>query len=127
VATEYPLPNPGSGPTTIALTQDGSVWFTESAGNRIGRMQPDGTGLVEFPLPNPNSGPRIIAVGADGNLWFSEHTGNRMGRITPAGVITEFAIRRPTRFRARSRSVATATSGSANLALGRSAKSHPPA
>src|SRR5689334_25296885 len=90
-ATEFPLPNPGSGPTTIALTQDGSVWFTQSAGNRIGRMRPDGTGLVEFPLPNPNSGPRIIAVGADGNLWFSEHTGNRMGRITPAGQIAEYA------------------------------------
>src|SRR6188474_2728074 len=65
-ATEVPLPNPGSGPTTIALTQDGTVWFTESAGNRIGRMQPDGTGLVEFSLPNPNSGPRIIALGSDG-------------------------------------------------------------
>ena len=61
--TEFPLPNPGSGPTTIALTQDGTVWFTESAGNRIGRMRPDGTGLTEFPLPNPNSSPRIIAVG----------------------------------------------------------------
>ena len=84
VVTEFPLPNPGSGPTTIALTQDGSVWFTESAGNRIGRMRPDGTGLTEFPLPNPNSSPRIIALGSDGNLWFSEHTGNRMGRITPA-------------------------------------------
>ena len=49
VVIEFPLPNPGSGPTTIALTQDGTVWFTESAGNRIGRMRPDGTGLVEFP------------------------------------------------------------------------------
>jgi len=93
--TEFPLPNPGSGPTTIALTQDGSVWFTESAGNRIGRMRPDGTDVTEFALPNPNSSPRIIALGADGNLWFSEHTGNRMGRITPAGVIAEFAIPTP--------------------------------
>ncbi len=62
VVTEFPLPNPGSGPTTIALAQDGTVWFTESAGNRIGRMRPDGTGLTEFPLPNPNSSPRIIAA-----------------------------------------------------------------
>ena len=98
VVTEFPLPNPGSGPTTIALTQDGTVWFTESAGNRIGRMRPDGTGLAEFPLPNPNSSPRIIALGSDGNLWFSEHTGNRMGRITPDGVITEYAIPTPNAF-----------------------------
>ena len=93
--TDFPLPNPDSGPTTIALAQDGTVWFTESAGNRIGRMAPDGTDLKEFPLPNPDSSPRIIALGADGNMWFSEHTGNRMGRITPDGTITEFAIPTP--------------------------------
>src|SRR5688572_15029955 len=95
VVTAFPLPNARSGPTTIALAQDGTVWFTESAGNRIGRMSPDGTDLKEFPLPNADSSPRIIALGSDGNMWFSEHTGNRMGRIAPDGTITEFAI--PTR------------------------------
>jgi len=30
----YPLPNPRSGPTTIALAMDGTLWFTEGAGNR---------------------------------------------------------------------------------------------
>ena len=93
--TEYPLPNPGSGPTTIALAPDGTLWFTESAGNRIGRMNPDGTGLKEFPLPNPGSAPRIIALGSDGNMWFSEHTGNRMGRIAPDGTLAEFPIPTP--------------------------------
>src|SRR5262245_3903924 len=95
MVTEFPLPNPGSGPTTIALAADGSLWFTESAGNRIGRMSPDGSGLGEFALPKPNSSPRIIALGADGNMWFSEHTGNRMGRITPDGGMSEFAIATP--------------------------------
>lgn len=93
--TEFPLPNPGSGPTTIALAPDGTLWFTESSGNRIGRMSPDGTNLKEFPLPNPGSSPRIIALGSDGNMWFSEHTGNRMGRITPDGTIAEFPIPTP--------------------------------
>ena len=92
VVTDFPLPNPGSGPTTIALAQDGTVWFTESGGNRIGRMAPDGSNLKEFPLPNPNSSPRIIALGSDGHMWFSEHTGNRMGRISADGTIVEFAI-----------------------------------
>src|SRR5688572_26461021 len=64
VVTTFPLPNPKSGPTTIALAQDGTLWFTESAGNRIGRMNPDGTGLKEFNLPHPDSSPRIIALGA---------------------------------------------------------------
>ena len=93
--TEYELPHPASGPTTVAIAPDGSVWFTEGGGNRIGRMEPDGTGLKEFDLPHPRSQPRIIALGADKNMWFSEHLGNRMGRITPAGVIAEFDIPTP--------------------------------
>src|SRR5262245_50655441 len=71
---EFPLPIANSGPTTIALAPDGTLWFTESSGNRIGRMSPDGSGLVEHALPNPDSSPRIIALGSDGNMWFSEHT-----------------------------------------------------
>jgi streptogramin lyase len=93
--TEHSLPNPNSGPTTIAIAPDGTLWFTESSGNRIGRMNPDGTGLVEYPLPNPESAPRIIALGSDGNMWFSEHTGNRMGRMTAAGELAEFPIPTP--------------------------------
>jgi streptogramin lyase len=92
---EHALPSPNSGPTTIALAPDGTVWFTEGSGNRIGRMNPDGGGLVEYPLPRADSSPRIIALGADGNMWFSEHTGNRIGRITPRGELAEFPIPTP--------------------------------
>jgi virginiamycin B lyase len=91
-AVEFSLPTPGSGPTTIALAPDGTLWFTEQSGNRIGRMAPDGTALKEFELPNPGSAPRIITIGPDNNFWFSEHEGNRIGRITPGGQITEFPI-----------------------------------
>src|SRR5271170_5169726 len=87
---EYELPHANSGPTTVAIAPDGSVWFTEGAGNRIGKMEPDGSGLKEFDLLHPGSQPRIIALGADKNMWFSEHLGNRIGRITPTGVIDEF-------------------------------------
>jgi virginiamycin B lyase len=91
----FPLPHPRSGPTTVAIAPDGRVWFTEGAGDRIGRMNPDGSDLAEFALPHPASAPRIIAVGADGNLWFSEHRGNRIGRIAPDGRIAEFEIATP--------------------------------
>lgn len=91
----FDLPNPGSGPTTVAVAPDGVIWFTESQGNRIGRINPDGTGYRGFDLPHANSAPRIIALGADGNMWFSEHSGNRIGRITPAGVVSSFAIPTP--------------------------------
>ena len=94
-ATEFSLPMAGSGPTTIALAPDGTLWFTEQAGNRIGRMAPDGTAIKEFELPNPGSAPRIITIGADNNFWFTEHLGNRVGRITPGGQITESHSQQP--------------------------------
>jgi streptogramin lyase len=93
--TEFALPHPASGPTTIALARDGTVWFTESNGNRIGRMNPDGSGLVEYDVPTEESSPRIIALGADGNMWFSEHLAGQIGRITPRGEIAEFRIATP--------------------------------
>ena len=93
--TEFALPSAGSGPTTLAIAPDGVIWFTLSAGNAIGRMNPDGTGLVEYALPHPDSSPRIIALGADGNMWFSEHAGNRIGRISPRGAIAEFPLPTP--------------------------------
>lgn len=91
----FQLPQRGSAPTTISIAPDGRLWFTESAGNRIGSIDPDGSGLVEHPLPNPDSSPRIIAIGADGNAWFSEHSGNRIGRMTAGGTYTGFAIPTP--------------------------------
>ena len=34
--TEFALPHANSGPTTITVTRDGTVWFTEGTGNRSG-------------------------------------------------------------------------------------------
>ena len=93
VITEYPIPTPNSGPTSIVMKPLGTVrevWFTESRGNKIGRLTQNGV-LTEYPLPIPVSGPR----GIDRDLWFTEFDGNRIGRITQDGTITEFAIPTP--------------------------------
>src|SRR5690606_38033238 len=92
VVHAFELPGENSGPTTLSIAADGTVWFTLGSGNAIGRINQDFSGYQEFALPQPDSSPHIIALGSDGNMWFSEHTGNRMGRITPAGAITEFDI-----------------------------------
>ncbi len=89
---EFALPNANSGPTTITFGSDGNLWFTESSGNRIGRIAPDGSGLQEFALPHAGSAPRIIALGSDKNIWFSEHEGSRIGRMSPKGQLVEFTI-----------------------------------
>ena len=89
--TEHPLPTAESAPQGIAVGPDGNLWFTETQGNRIGRITPGGA-ITEFALPNDGSSPEGITAGPDGNLWFTEGPGNRIGRITTAGTITEFPL-----------------------------------
>lgn len=53
--TEFALPSPRSAPTSITSGPDGAIWFTQTNGNRIGRITtaldpPD----VRTPLPDPN-------------------------------------------------------------------------
>ncbi|MGH2484674.1 MAG: virginiamycin B lyase family protein, partial [Ktedonobacterales bacterium] len=88
---EFSVPTANSGPAGLTMGPDGNLWFTESTGNQIGRMTPNGA-VSEFPIPTSASSPDAITTGPDGNLWFTESFGNKIGRITPSGVITEFPI-----------------------------------
>jgi streptogramin lyase len=87
--TEFLVPTSGSQPGAITAGPDGNLWFTESAGNNIGRITPAGV-VTEFPIPTANSGPDGITVGPDGALWFTEENANKIGRITTTGAISEF-------------------------------------
>jgi len=88
--TEYPIPTPKSEPGGIALGSDGAVWFTETRGNKIGRLDGDGF-MTEFPLPRENSRPNRIKAGPDGALWFTMFDTAKIGRITVSGQINEIA------------------------------------
>ena len=81
----------GGEPLGITAGPDGNLWFTESNGNRIGRITTAGV-ITEFSTGITAASDLIsITAGPDGNLWFAEHGGGRIGRITTAGVITEFS------------------------------------
>jgi uncharacterized protein (TIGR03437 family) len=93
-----------SNPSGIAAGPDGNLWYTEMAGNAIGRITPGSstTGCSATDPPteystglSANSQPYQIVAGPDGNLWFTEQTGNRIGSITIAGAITEYATLTP--------------------------------
>lgn len=86
---EYVVPTPASGPLGITAGPDGNLWFTETAGNKIGRITPDGA-ITEFPLTGSASYPSSITTGSDGNLWFAG--GRGIGRITPAGAVTDYPL-----------------------------------
>ena len=87
---EYPLTS-GSVPEGIVTGPDGALWFTESGGNKIGRITTSGS-ISEFPVPTASSYLYGIAAGPDGALWFTEYGGNKIGRITTAGSISEYSI-----------------------------------
>jgi virginiamycin B lyase len=89
---ELVLPNAGSEPFEMTVGPDYKVWFTERSGDRIGRVEADGT-LSEFALA-PGSRPYGIQTGLSGNefLWFTESGSHRVGTITPEGQVTEYAL-----------------------------------
>ncbi len=76
-------------PTAIAAGPDGSVWFTDPAARRVGRVSPTGT-IREHSLAVVPFG---LATGADGDLWFTAPGAAAIGRISPAGKVREFSLR----------------------------------
>ncbi len=123
----FPLPQPRSGPTTLAIAPDGRVWFTESSGNRIGRMNPAAATWWSMRC-------RIRQARRASLRWAPTATcGSRSTRVTASGALqrTEafpnsiFQRRRASR--GPSRWAPTATSGSGCSLRGRSGASPLPA
>lgn len=77
-----------------SFSLDGSLWFTERNGNKVGRitlgqiftLTEFGTGITAA------SQPTGIAGAFDGTVWFTEQAANKVARITNAGTVTEFTI-----------------------------------
>jgi virginiamycin B lyase len=81
-----------TGPQSLAEGSDDSVWFTEAAAGRIGRLA--GGRVVTYRLA-AGSDPRGLAAGADGAMWFTEAAADRIGRITSRGAVRTFPIPTP--------------------------------
>ena len=110
VATnEWGIPTPNSQPTNLTADLSGNVWFTELAGNNIGKINQNGV-IQEFSVPTANSQPWGITVDANGKIWFTEFAGNKIGNMTPGGNFGQDNI--PT---ADSRPAGLALDGSGNL------------
>ncbi len=88
--SEYNL-SLNSGAQCITKGPDGNLWFTQSSGNKIGKISTAGI-ITEYSLPAGSSYPRGITAGPDGNLWFTEYSGNKVGKISTAGTITEYSL-----------------------------------
>lgn len=78
--TEIPIHGESSVPWLRGITKglDGNLWFTESNGNNIGRITPDGK-ITEFLAPTAQSEPYGDAVGPGSTLWFTESQKGAVG------------------------------------------------
>ena len=87
--SEFALPSSATGAQGIAKGYDGALWFTETAGNNIGRIASDGT-ISEYPLSRAYSSPSGIAQGpaVAHDEWFTEQGAGGIGRISTAGIVT---------------------------------------
>jgi virginiamycin B lyase len=90
--TEFLVPTPSSHPWYITVGPDNALWFTETAGGKIGRITTDGV-FTEFPVTNALS-PLGITAGTDGRLYFCSFGNGKIGRITTNGAVKMFTIPR---------------------------------
>ena len=87
---EYPLGGDVA-PVGITAGPDGNIWYTESLGEHIGKINSRGK-HTSYHIPGDQTYPLGITAAPDGNLWFTEYFGAAIGRITVGGSITEFPI-----------------------------------
>jgi virginiamycin B lyase len=89
---EYRIPSINAGIAGIAVSADGTLWFSERNVAKIGRAIPGGI-VSELSLPTEFSQPKAIVVGPDGNVWYTDPGANVIGRIDSESLaITEYPI-----------------------------------
>ena len=78
----FPIPTAASEPYDLAIDGE-SVWFTERAGNKIGRFNLSTEMIVEYDIPTADSMPTGIDIAPNGQIWFVEQAGNKFGQFDP--------------------------------------------
>ena len=95
IVTEFLLPQVSALPNGIASGDDGALWFTELATDRIGRIAPPAGAVSEVRIPSGFVQAAEIARTRDGDLWFTEQATSRVGRIRRDGAIDELELPTP--------------------------------
>jgi streptogramin lyase/putative copper export protein/methionine-rich copper-binding protein CopC len=80
------------GPTGITVAPDGSVWFTEHAGNRLTEFHVANQTFQSYAIPTPQAFPFGITYHAN-RIWFVEHIANAIGSLDLAtGTFSNFPV-----------------------------------
>jgi virginiamycin B lyase len=74
----------GYGPSGIATTPAGDVWYASLAGDHIARIDVASGAVTVVETPKPGVGPRRIWSDSSGLLWVSFWHAGEIGRYDPA-------------------------------------------
>jgi virginiamycin B lyase len=77
-------PSMGTYPYGIQVAADGTPWYVDFRGPRLGKVDPNTMAITEITLPNAESRPRRIAITADGAIWYTDYPRGKIGRYDPA-------------------------------------------
>jgi streptogramin lyase len=88
---QYPTPTSGAMPGSINIAPDSSLWFTETATDKVATIGASRR-IVEYAIPTANSKPLDITRGPDGAMWFTESAVGKIGRAAADGTITEYTV-----------------------------------
>ena len=91
---ETSVPTEPSWPTGLDLAADGSLWFSETKGDKVGRLSPDGV-ISEIRVPTEGAHPTGLGIDSKGNVWISERDGSKIGCLRPDGTFIEYQIPTP--------------------------------
>jgi virginiamycin B lyase len=88
--TTFQPPTNGK-PQRLVIDKDGTIWFTERQGNKLGHLDPATGTFKEFPLPGPEASPYAINIDAKGMIWYPSHEMDTMNRFDPkTSKVTEY-------------------------------------
>jgi len=95
---EYDAPSLSSQLHDLCLGPHGNLWYADySAGNKIGRFNPDTAEFTEWDMPTENSYPHSVITDEAGNLWITEALGNKIAvfKVSLRGAVGDEAISFP--------------------------------
>lgn len=68
-------------PTGIAADRQGKIWFCQTRGNKIGRLDPNTGEIREYDIPIKNARPYGIAIDSQGFPWFTLQGAHRVAQL----------------------------------------------
>jgi virginiamycin B lyase len=78
----YDLPRGGGYPHDVAVSADGTVWYTAQGDGKLGRLDP-ATGKVDLVPLGEGAAPHGVIIGPDGAPWVTEGGTNAIVRVDP--------------------------------------------